>query len=123
MTYRLVACGVAAICAALFAFLMLIPAAYPPLYGVESGAGAAFVGRRFSGFLLGLGAALWLARDLPPGRGRDAVCFGVALAFTTTALTGVCTWLAGSAGPSILGAAAVELAVAAALVAVRRRPV
>ena len=123
MTYRLVAMGVAATCVALFVFLMLIPAAYPPLYGVDGGAGAAFVGRRFSGFLLGLGVALWIARDLPPGRGRDAVCLGAALAFATTALTGIGDWLSSLAGPTILGAAAVELAIAAVLLAVRRRPI
>lgn len=95
------------------AVLLVAPQAYFQLYATDYGSGMDFPARRFSPAVLALGAVLILARSLQPGPFLASLCLICALAFLGVAGTGLLAWSQGIARPSILGAAAIEVVIAA----------
>lgn len=119
--YRVVCILCALLCLALFPVLLFASGLYVESYGIGADAGAGFLGRRASPMFAGLAVLLWLARDLEPGRARDAVCFGMAIMWTGIALTGLYELAFGAALNTIGIAAIVELGFAAAFLMSRTR--
>ncbi|WP_299785397.1 hypothetical protein [uncultured Marivita sp.] len=95
------------------AVLLVAPQAYFQLYATDYVSGMDFPARRFSPAVLALGAVLILARSLQPGPFLANLCLICALAFLGVAGTGFLAWSQGIARPSILGAAAIEVVIAA----------
>lgn len=107
-------------CLALFLLLVSSGGYYAETYGVTGDAGAVFISRRASPMFLGLAALLWMARDLPRGPGRDAICIGMAVMWAGIAVTGVYEFATGVAKPAILLAAVAETGLALGFVVLRR---
>jgi len=61
---------------------------------------------------LGFAVMLWLARDTGPSPLRNALCWGIAGAFSGVAFTGLFKYLRGVASGAILIAAAGEMLIA-----------
>ena len=95
------------------AVLLVAPQSYFQLYATDYVSGMDFPARRFSPAVLALGAVLILARSLQPGPFLASLCLICALAFLGVAGTGLLAWSQGIARPSILGAAAIEVVIAA----------
>lgn len=91
------------------AVLLVAPEIYIRLYIVEYAPGMDFAARRFAPALVGLGALLLFARDLPSGRFLTALCAITGVVFWGVAATGLHAWSTDVAKPSILVAAAVEV--------------
>ena len=118
-----VACSLTAfVCLVLFVIFLVAPAAYTAGYGVVAGEGGIFFGRRLSPMLLGLAIILWMLRDHADVAVQWAVAITMSVTFAGVAGTGVCAYMTGVAGQTILLAAVGELAIAAAfLVTLIRR--
>jgi hypothetical protein len=95
------------------AVLLVAPQSYFQLYATDYGSGMDFPARRFSPAVLALGVVLILARSLHPGPFLASLCLICALAFLGVAATGLLAWSQGIARPSILGAASIEVVIAA----------
>ncbi len=119
--FRLVSMFSAVLCLALFPVLLFNSGFYVESYGLNADAGADFLGRRASPMFLGLAILLWMGRDLEIGRARDAICIGMAVMWAGIALTGTYEFVMGNARPTIVLAALVEAAFAAAFVIARTR--
>ncbi|MFT5066300.1 MAG: hypothetical protein ACJAXK_001334 [Yoonia sp.] len=111
--FRTVSILTVIVCAVLFALLLLSPESYVGTYGVTDDAGAVFMVRRAAPMFLGFAVMLWFARDAGQSRVRDALCWGIAVAFTGVALTGMFEYMRGVANAVILAAATGELLIAA----------
>ena len=92
--------------------LLVAPSSYFQLYAVSYVPGMDFPARRFSPAVLALGIVLVSARGLEPGPFLATLCLICALAFLGVAATGITAWQSGIARPAILGAAAIEIAIA-----------
>ena len=121
MSFRIVCLILSMICAALFMFLAVDPGRYIAIFGVPMDEGGRFMGRRVAPLALGFALLLWMSRGLPVGEARNTICLVVAVTFVFVALTGLTEFARGAAGVTIVGAAICELAMAAAIWAVRRR--
>lgn len=92
--------------------LLVAPSSYFQLYATSYEPGMDFPARRFSPAVLALGVVLVSARRLAPGPFLATLCLIGALAFLGVAATGITAWQTGIARPAILGAAAIEIAIA-----------
>lgn len=111
--FRIISILVAAVCLVLFALLLFAPTSYVGSYGVASDTEVAFMVRRASPMFLGFAVMLWCARNAGPSPLRNALAFGISVAFSGVALTGVFEFSRGGANNMILIAAAGELLIAA----------
>lgn len=107
-------------CLALFLLLLTSGGFYARTYGVTADLGAVFISRRASPMFLGLAVVLWMARDLPQGTARDAICIGMAVTWAGIAVTGLYDYATGVARFPIALAAVAETGLALAFLAVRR---
>jgi len=82
--------------------LLVSPEIYIGLYAVEDTARMGCAARRFTSAMIGLGALVLFARDLPQSRFPSALCAITGLAFSGVAATGVHAWSTGVAKPEIL---------------------
>lgn len=117
---RLLCILAALVCLILFGFLLTHGGVYVQTYGVTPDDGARFVARRAAPMFAGLAVLLWLARDLPKGTARDAICSAMAVIWAGIACTGIYEYVVGVATAPILLAAVAELGIALAFMAVRR---
>ncbi|SEW11608.1 hypothetical protein SAMN04488515_1131 [Cognatiyoonia koreensis] len=113
MTYRLAASVTALVCVILFPILLLATPSYMGTYGVASNAEAAFMSRRASPMLLGLGVLLWMSRRTTDGASIRAISAGVSVTFAGIAATGIYEFVSSVAHWYILIAAVGELVIAA----------
>ncbi|MFP7572093.1 hypothetical protein ACGKZZ_15090 [Marivita sp. S2033] len=93
--------------------LLIAPQSYLGLYAVNYTPDMDFAARRFSPAVLGLGALLLIARNLPGSRFLANLCLITGLVFLGVAATGLHAWLGGTARATILIAAATEVTLAA----------
>ena len=107
--YHLVFTVTGAFAAVLGALLLLAPDIYLKLYVVEYDQTMAFAAQRLAPAIVGLGALLLLARDLPPGPFAARFAALTALVWFGVAATGVFHFSTGSANANILVAAALEI--------------
>jgi hypothetical protein len=107
----LVATGVFVILIALV--LLVDPESYFRLYATAYDPAMVFPARRFAPAVLALGVVLIAARSLKDGPFLRTLCVLTALAFLGVAGTGLQAWVSGTARAAILGAAAVEVVIAA----------
>jgi hypothetical protein len=93
-------------------------------WGVAYSAEVALIARRLAAFYLGVGAVLFLAKDLAPSPARAALTQGMAMLFAIVALMGVLEWNAGHVTHHILVAVTLELMLASAFlfISVRKPP-
>lgn len=114
--FRTTAQAHAAILAGLFAAYLLLPWLPLLVFGQDWTPGAAFMARRASVAFLGLAAMLMLARNAPPGEGRQAIAIGCIVVYLGLALVGAQAALRGVAGLLTWVTVLLELALAASLV-------
>lgn len=93
---------------ALSALLLLAPRVYLSLYVEDYDPAMAFAAQRLAPAILGLGALLLLARDLPDGAFAARFAGFASLVWFGVAGTGVFHFATGIATPMILAAAASE---------------
>lgn len=93
-------------------------------WGVAYSAEVALIARRLAAFYLGVGAVLFLAKDLAPSPARAALTQGMAMLFAMVALMGLLEWNAGHVTHHILVAVTLELMLASAFlfISVRKPP-
>ena len=89
--------------------LLIAPNLYLSLYLPVEGPQTAFAAQRLAPAVIGLGALLVLARDLPAGRFASRFAGLAALVWFGVAATGVFHFVTGIAGFSILIAATTEV--------------
>lgn len=119
--FRTLALLTAMACLGLCYILFAQGGTYVATFAIAPDQGADFVARRAAPVFAGLAVLLWLARDLPVGPGRDAICTGMAALWLGIAATGIMDFASGEAGSAILIAAAVEVSAALAFWIARRR--
>lgn len=93
------------------------------LFGIESHASAAFLGRRTAFLFLGLGVIAWAGSTLPPSKERRWMAFGYAFMMLGLALLGCAEFYRGAAGPGIFVAVGAETLLALAFLNDWKRPV
>ncbi|UWQ94270.1 hypothetical protein K3728_11080 [Rhodobacteraceae bacterium M385] len=98
---------------ALSALLLLAPRIYLSLYVPSYDPAMAFAAQRLAPAIFGLGALVFLARDLPDGAFAARFAGFAALVWFGVAGTGVFHFATGVATPMILAAAASEAALGA----------
>lgn len=120
MPHRIVLLLTAAFVILIGAILLIAPEVYLQLYAADYLPGMDFGVRRFAPAVLGLGALLFLARDLPVGRFLVSLCLLTGLVFWGVAGTGLHAYLTGAARHTIMIAAAVEIVIGAVFLTTSR---
>jgi hypothetical protein len=101
---------ITAVFAVLFGLLLLAaPHIYLSLYVVAFDGGMAFAAQRLAPAIMGLGALLWLSRDLPRGTYASRFAMLSSLVWFGVAATGVYHYAAGKATSAILVAGVSEV--------------
>ena len=121
MTYRHVALLGALLFAVLFLELLIDARLLIGPWGVDATPEAAFMGRRLGAAFLGFAVIFWLSRNLPASEARRAIALGISTALCVVACFGLYEFLRGFAGPGIFLAIAVEVLLAAGLLATGRK--
>ena len=111
--FHQLAAATAFICFVLAAVWLLAPQLLLAIWAVDYAYPVGLVSRRAAALFLGIGVMFWLAREVPHPA-RRALGTGLGVACLTLAALGVFELLTGHAGPGILLAVGVELALAAA---------
>ena len=114
LSFRTLAAVSAALCFALAIAWLLAPALLLTLWGVGFSEPVGLVSRRVAALFLGVGIMFFMARNAGPSDARLALASGFGAACTGLAVLGGIEWLRGGAGPGILSAVVVEVALAAA---------
>jgi hypothetical protein len=109
----------AVLCMVLFILFVFNPGLYAQIYGVEADTGGTFLGRRAAPLFLGLAVFLFALRGVEGGPLRDATVLAMVVIFVGIAVTGVISYLIGTASVAILVAPALEVTIAVAFVWVR----
>jgi hypothetical protein len=115
LTFRRAAIGSAFVCFSLALTWTLIPDLLLFSWGVEFSDAAALVGRGEAVMFAGIGIVFFSARDAEPSSIRDALVAGFVFSCCALAALGVFEYVTGHAGPGILSAVVVEIALALAL--------
>ena len=102
----------AAICFALALIWACVPGLLLALWSVGFSDEVALVCRRSAALFAGIGVMLFRLRHAAPSPVRDAVALGVTVACSMLALLGIVDLVMGHAGPGILLAVVVEMALA-----------
>jgi len=90
------------------------------MWGVEYSYPVGLLGRRGAALFLGIGVMFLLARNAKPSPSRSALASGFIVGCLALAVLGVFELFTGHAGPGILSAVAVEVALALAFLAATR---
>ncbi|WP_445178476.1 hypothetical protein [Pseudomonas sp. McL0111] len=102
----------------------LMPDGLLAIWSIESspaaGPAAGFVARRSAVLFAAIGVMFYLARNAPPSVARNALSNGFMVGCFALAVLGFGEWLNGHAGPAILLAVLVELALGLGFLQARR---
>ncbi|WP_285415511.1 hypothetical protein [Pseudomonas sp. efr-133-TYG-5] len=90
------------------------------IWSIEYSSAAGFVARRSAVLFAALGVMFYLVRNAPPSMARNALSSGFIVGCFGLAMLGFAEWLNGHAGPGILLAVLVELALGLGYVQARR---
>lgn len=90
------------------------------IWSIESSPAAGFVARRSAVLFAAVGVMFYLARNAPPSMARNALSNGFMVGCFALAVLGFGEWLNGHAGPAILLAVLVELALGLGFLQARR---
>lgn len=98
----------------------LMPDGLLAIWSIESSPAAGFVARRSAVLFAAVGVMFYLARNAPPSMARNALSNGFMVGCFALAVLGFGEWLNGHAGPAILLAVLVELALGLGFLQARR---
>ncbi|MBB5721572.1 hypothetical protein FHS72_001184 [Loktanella ponticola] len=113
MTFRIACTAAAVLLAGLFVIMLVSAQSYAGRYGVFSGVGGDFLGRRASPAFLGLAMLLWLLRDHGDVQVQRAVCYSAIAVFGGIAVTGFWAYFDGTASGRVAVIALLDAAAAA----------
>jgi len=109
-SFRTLATFTAVLCFALAIVWGLLPQRLLAFWSVDYSGPTGLVARRSAMLFLGLGVMFYYARLAPPSAARRALTTGFMAGCFGLAIMGVLEWLDGQAGPGILLAVGVEIA-------------
>jgi hypothetical protein len=115
------ALGAAAICGALAVIWLCTPQLLLAIWSVPFAEATALVCRRSGALFAGIAVMLFQLRHAPPSPVRTAVANGITVGCSILALLGMADVALGHAGPGMLLAVAVEVALAAAFMLTKKR--
>lgn len=110
--FKPLALAAALTCFALALLFLSVPELMLALWSVAFDGAAGLVCRRSAALFAGIGIMLFQLRDVAPSPARTAVATGVTVACAMLAVLGIIELSLGHAGPGILLAVAVEIALA-----------
>lgn len=119
-SFRTLSTFTAALCFLLALVWGLMPQGLLAIWSIEYSPAAGFVARRNAVLFGALGVMFYLVRQAPPSSARSAMCSGFMVGCFGLAALGFGEWLNGHAGPGILLAILVELALGLGFVQTRR---
>jgi hypothetical protein len=120
LTFRNLAIVATVVCFALSITWLLAPNLLLAMWGVEYSYPVGLLGRRGAALFLGIGVMFLQARNAEPSPIRSALASGFIVGCVALAALGVFELVTGHAGPGILSAVAVEVALALAFFASTR---
>lgn len=120
MNFRNLAILSSLVCFALAVTWILAPNTLLTVWGFEFSYSAGLVGRRAAALFAGIGVMLFTARDAKPSSARSALVSGFVVGCVALAALGIFEFANGHAGPGILSAVLVEIALAMAFLYVAR---
>jgi len=123
LSFRTLSTFTAALCFSLALVWGLMPDALLELWGIEYSLAAGLVARRTAVLFAALSVMFYLARNELPSTTRSTLSNGFVVGCWGLAVLGVGEWLSGHAGPAILLAVGVELALGLAFSQTRRESV
>lgn len=121
LTFRAAATITSAICMVLACTWAIVPDFLPHLWNVEFTYPVGLVARRGAALFAGVAIILFGARDAEPSPARSAIGRGCAFGCLALALLGTAELATGHAGPGILFAVVVEIAIAFAFFTLNSR--
>ncbi|ALI04338.1 hypothetical protein C1Y08_24985 [Pseudomonas sp. FW306-02-F02-AA] len=122
-SFRTLSMFTAGLCFALALVWGFIPEVMLSIWSIGYSDATGLVARRSAMLFVALGVMFYQARNTPPSVSRSALSSGLVVAVFGLATLGVGEWLNGHAGPGILLAVAVEIALGLAFLQTRRAPV
>jgi hypothetical protein len=123
LSFRSLSTITAALCFLLALVWGLIPERLLAVWSIEFSSAAGFVARRSAVLFVALGVMFYLVRNEAPSTSRNALSSGFIVGCWGLALLGFGEWLNGHAGPAILPAVVVELALGLGFLQTRRASV
>ena len=121
MNFRNLATLSALVCFALTLTWALAPELLLAIWGIEFSYPVGLVGRRGAALFAGIGVMFFMARNAEPSTARSALVSGFIVGCVALAALGIFELASGHAGPGILSAVLVEIALAAAFLYVARK--
>ncbi|MGA3124772.1 MAG: hypothetical protein ABSF69_28815 [Polyangiaceae bacterium] len=121
LTFRQLAVFASLVCFLLALTWLFAPRLLLRMWGIDYSYPVGLVGRRGAALFLGMGVMFIAARDAPPSPSRAAMAQGFSVALLSLATLGVVELSTRHAGPGILSAVVVEVALAWMIIAVTRR--
>jgi low temperature requirement protein LtrA len=121
LSFRVVSIAASGVCFALAVLWMLVPQSILWAWRIDSPEPALIMARRGAALLLGIGALLFLARNVGPSPARHAIATGLATSCSTLAALGVFDFATKRAGLGIWLAITVEFALTIAFLSVRHK--
>ncbi|MGE7962993.1 hypothetical protein ACQKPC_11540 [Pseudomonas sp. NPDC089918] len=119
-SFRTLSTFTAALCFLLALVWGLMPQGLLAIWSIEYSSAAGFIARRSAVLFGALGVMFYLVRQAPPSAARSAMCSGFMVGCFGLAALGFGEWLNGHAGPGILLAILVELALGLGFIQTRR---
>ncbi|MFJ2362413.1 hypothetical protein ACIPIN_01620 [Pseudomonas sp. NPDC087697] len=123
ISFRTLSTFTAGLCFVLALIWGLMPEVMLAIWSVGYSEATGLVARRGAVLFVALGVMFYLARNTPPSATRSALSSGLMVGVFGLAALGVGEWLNGHAGPGILLAVAVEIALGLAFLQTQRIPV
>jgi hypothetical protein len=120
LDFRTVAMIAALVCFVLTLVWLLSPNLLLSIWAVEFSYAVGLVGRRGAALFAGIGVMLFQVRNTEPSPARSALVTGFVVGCLMLALLGTFEFATGHAGPGILFAVFVEIALACAFLFVER---
>ena len=120
MNFRNLAILSSLICFGLTLTWTLAPALLLAIWGIEFSYPVGLVGRRGAALFAGIGVMFFAARNAEPSAARSALVTGFIVGCAALATLGIFELASGHAGPGILSAVLVEIALALAFLYVAR---
>ncbi|MFW0754297.1 hypothetical protein ACN1C3_06030 [Pseudomonas sp. H11T01] len=119
-TFRSLATFTAALCFVLAIVWGFFPDVLLSIWGIEYSGATGLVSRRSAVLFLAFSVVFYRARRAPPSSTRRAVSTGMVVACFGLAALGLGEWLNGHAGPGILLAVIVEIALGLGFIQTKR---
>lgn len=120
LSFRTLSTLTATLCLLLTLVWGLVPEQLLAFWDVEFSLATGVIARRVAVLFAALGVMFFLLRNEPPSSARSALSIGFVVGCWGLGVLGFCEWLNGHAGPGILLAVAVELALGLAFFQTRR---